>query len=140
MKFQVWLRFSNPTDPGSVAVRRLLHTLTGLSFVAFLPIQEKCVGEVELDSPPDWTDDQIMAVLRPLSPNAIGVRFEHVPAPEQGINVLATHMRVLMARQEEIALSSEQIVDAPVVFTSIAGESCNPLHALPDISVEDIHP
>lgn len=76
MKYRVWLSFSNPTDPGSVAVRRLLQTLTGIPVVDFLPIQEKCVGTIELASPPDWTDDQIMAVLRPLSPNAVGVRFE----------------------------------------------------------------
>jgi hypothetical protein len=85
MKYRVYLVYQIAVG-ATVAARNVLRSLTGTTLENFQPLQERLVGEIELEKPLELDEEEVRNLLRTRAPNASGMRLEpvvEVLAPEE---------------------------------------------------------
>jgi hypothetical protein len=78
MKYRVYMVYQIAVDGATVAARNVLRSLTGTTLENFQPLQERLVGEIELEKPLELDEEKVRNLLRTQAPNASGMRLEPV--------------------------------------------------------------
>lgn len=104
MKYRVYLVYRIHADGNSVAARKVLQELLGKSADTFEPMQERLVGQIELESPVTLEEEKVALLLPRLAPNASGIRLEEV-------DWLKGHEAALAVVGDQMQRSGQIIID-----------------------------